>query len=563
VFGALLPASASAFNSSGDGWNLQDPGMGIDLHAVDFADINHGWAAGTDSTGAGLVLATADGGTTWSKQDVGTVVDFTSVSAPDAAHAWVAGYANPRTGNSTIVATTDGGATWNSQDSGATTMLRDVHLADSLHGWLLDIGTILHTDDGGATWSKQSKTFTWCVAVDSVGSLRAWAVGLDGTILVTADGGTTWTPQTSGTAADLMAVSFADALHGWVAGYGGTILATTDGGLTWTDQSLATTVPIVSSVSAPDASHCWVACSNGTLLATSDGGATWNSQVNGGASEVQDVSFASATHGWSVGSVILNTTTGGLVPAPTISGLSMTSGPVGGSVVLNGANFTRTTAVSFHGTAASFTVDSNTHVTAVVPPGATSGAITVTTPGGSAASSDFTVIHAPSVRGFTPSSGAVGASVTLTGADLSGATSVRFHGALASFTVISATQIVTTVPANGTTGAVAVTTPGGVATSASSFTVISAPSPATPAITKLSPTSGKRGLTVTITGKNFGKKSSTSYVKFGAAKCAKYLSWSATRIKCKVPAKTDFGKVRVKVVTSAGASKSKAFTVKR
>lgn len=47
-----------------------------------------------------------------------------------------------------------------------------------------------------------------------------------------------------------------------------------------------------------------------------------------------------------------------------------------------GQGFTGTTKVSFNGTSAAFTVVSDTYLTATVPAGATSGDVTVTTPGG-------------------------------------------------------------------------------------------------------------------------------------------------------------------------------------
>ena len=107
----------------------------------------------------------------------------------------------------------------------------------------------------------------------------------------------------------------------------------------------------------------------------------------------------------------------------------------------------------------------------------------------------------------------------------------------------------------------------GVANGRCSFTVSHATrfaaSVTPPIVTKFTPASGKRGATITITGKGFGKKRGTSFVRFGAAKCAKYVSWSATRIRCKVPAKAKFGKLKVRVVTPAGASNAKTFTVKR
>ncbi|MGC2329526.1 MAG: choice-of-anchor tandem repeat GloVer-containing protein [Candidatus Sulfotelmatobacter sp.] len=55
---------------------------------------------------------------------------------------------------------------------------------------------------------------------------------------------------------------------------------------------------------------------------------------------------------------------------------------VGKTVEILGQGFTGTTAVSFNGTSATFHVASKTYLTAIVPIGATSGFIKVTTPGG-------------------------------------------------------------------------------------------------------------------------------------------------------------------------------------
>jgi len=69
------------------------------------------------------------------------------------------------------------------------------------------------------------------------------------------------------------------------------------------------------------------------------------------------------------------------------------------------------------------------------------------------------------------SSGKVGAAVTILGSDLTGATEVTFNGTSATFSVVSASEITTTVPTGATTGFVEVTTPGGTLTSNKSFTV--------------------------------------------------------------------------------------------
>jgi uncharacterized repeat protein (TIGR03803 family) len=58
------------------------------------------------------------------------------------------------------------------------------------------------------------------------------------------------------------------------------------------------------------------------------------------------------------------------------------SGKIGTKTEILGQGFTGTTSVSFNGTAASFSVKSDTYLTAKVPQGATTGFVTVTTPGG-------------------------------------------------------------------------------------------------------------------------------------------------------------------------------------
>jgi uncharacterized repeat protein (TIGR03803 family) len=58
-----------------------------------------------------------------------------------------------------------------------------------------------------------------------------------------------------------------------------------------------------------------------------------------------------------------------------------------------------------------------------------------------------------------PSSGKVGKAVTILGNNLKGTTSVTFNGTAATFTVVSSTEIKTTVPVGATTGFVKVTTP--------------------------------------------------------------------------------------------------------
>ncbi|MCC6166268.1 MAG: IPT/TIG domain-containing protein [Caldilineaceae bacterium] len=78
----------------------------------------------------------------------------------------------------------------------------------------------------------------------------------------------------------------------------------------------------------------------------------------------------------------------------------------------------------------------------------------------------------PVISSFSPTSGAAGSEVTITGSRFTGANAVAFNGTAATFVVDSNTQIRATVPANATSGPIRVTTPQGSATSATNFTVI-------------------------------------------------------------------------------------------
>ncbi len=244
-------------------------------------------------------------------------------------------------------------------------------------------------------------------------------------------------------------------------------------------------------------------------------------------------------------------------PVPVISGLAPSSGGVGTSVTITGANFTGATAVTFAGvTTQTFTVLSATSIVASVPSGAGTGQIAVVTPGGTAASTaTFTVgatAVAPSITSLSPTSGTAGTTVMLTGTNVAGATSVIFSGStLASWTVLSATQLRVVIPAGVPSGRFTVTTVGGSGTSTGSFTV------SAPRIKSFTPTSGRVGTAVTITGANL---TGATAVRFNGT-TATFTVVSATSIKAVVPPGATTGKVTVS--TGGGtATSSGTFTVK-
>jgi len=228
------------------------------------------------------------------------------------------------------------------------------------------------------------------------------------------------------------------------------------------------------------------------------------------------------------------------VQNPTITSFTPTTGITGLIITITGTNLTGATALTFGGVpAASFTVVNATTITAVVGSGA-SGNISVTTPGGTASRGGFTYIPMPDVISFTPTTGTINTTVTITGTNFTGASDVRFGGIPAgSFTVVSPTTITATV-LGGSSGAVRVTTPGG-ADSLNGFTFIQPPAPV---VTSFAPTNGAVGTVVTITGNNFNTTPSLNYVYFGPAR-AVVSSANANSLTVAVPSGAAYGPISV------------------
>jgi uncharacterized repeat protein (TIGR03803 family) len=159
---------------------------------------------------------------------------------------------------------------------------------------------------------------------------------------------------------------------------------------------------------------------------------------------------------------------------PSFIGAVPTSGKVGQPVGILGHFLTGASAVKFGSVSSPFTVVLDTYLTTTVPPGAPTGVVEVDAfLGPYFSNGNFRVT--PVVLSFTPPSGPVGTSVTITGNSFTGATKVTFGGGkVAVFSVNSYTQITATVPVGAVTGKIQVTTPGGTATSPRAFTVNSA-----------------------------------------------------------------------------------------
>ncbi|PYU10259.1 MAG: hypothetical protein DMG37_20930, partial [Acidobacteria bacterium] len=232
---------------------------------------------------------------------------------------------------------------------------------------------------------------------------------------------------------------------------------------------------------------------------------------------------------------------------PSISGLTLTQGPIGATFTVQGANFGSTqgsSTVTLNGAAMSAANWTATSFDVTVPPGATSGLVVLTVGGVQSNGANFTVTPPPAITNIAPTSGPIGTNVVITGTNFGPTVGtiqsfVTFNGVQTRASNWSDTSITAPVPTGATTGSVIVTV-GGIQSNGVTFTVTPPPS-----ITSLTPNFGPTGTSVTIAGANFGATQGTSTVAFNNTP-ATPTSWSATSIVVPVPAGATSGNVVVK-----------------
>lgn len=229
---------------------------------------------------------------------------------------------------------------------------------------------------------------------------------------------------------------------------------------------------------------------------------------------------------------------------PSITTLSVSTGIIGTSVTITGTSFGTIqglSTISFHGISANPTNWSMTSIIVNVPVGATTGNIVVNVDLQNSNGVNFTVILAPNITSVTPSSGAVGATITTIGTNfgaLQGSSKIQFNGISAGVLSWSDTTISATVPIGAVTGNVIVIV-SGINSNSINFIVLPAPN-----ITSLIPNSSSIGLPIEIHGANFGATQGSNTVKFNGILGAPS-NWSASLINVIVPLGATTGNVVV------------------
>ena len=255
---------------------------------------------------------------------------------------------------------------------------------------------------------------------------------------------------------------------------------------------------------------------------------------------------------------------------PTITSLSPPSVQPGSgafTLVVTGTGFEPASEVRSTAPVSPTRYISPTQLSVDLPPGAVTGTypVTVTNPGpngGTSAPFNFFVTStsgpAPTIGSFAPASAVAGTTVTVTGTNLSAASSVTLNGAsVGSFSVLSATQLSFVVSSSSSTGRIAVTTPGGTATSTTDLVVTGNPVNPVPTITSLSPPSvpeGSGAFTLVINGTGYLSASTVTFSGFSLP--VTYIS--ATQVSVSLPAGATQGTYPVVVTNPAPGGGSSA-----
>ena len=161
------------------------------------------------------------------------------------------------------------------------------------------------------------------------------------------------------------------------------------------------------------------------------------------------------------------------------------AGPIGQSVTIHGTGFSATVGqntVTFNGTTASISSASTTQLVVVVPSGATTGTVAVSSPNGSDSSDTafaVTATGAPTITSFTPTSGVAGGSVVITGTNFDASAPAnnpsRFNLTSSGPTAATSTTVTAPVPPKTGSGRLTVRTAAGTAVSADDFIIPPSP----------------------------------------------------------------------------------------
>lgn len=330
--GTFIPAALSAQS----GWNTLTSGTTTDLHAIHFANVDTGFAAGA----SGTVLKTTNAGASWQNvSPTGFAADLNGVFA----FSEMPGRVVVVGAEGLALLSTDGGVSWDT----VATEVTDELLCVSFSGEVGVAGgrsqTIVRSTNAGALWSEVQSGFFgggfWDASMltQQIGYVCGENSIFQPLLGATTDGGVSWefTPfYLDNNEGRAYAVEFTDLQTGHVAAGvwdgRGAMVRTTNGGVNWATQFVPAPLYSLDFPASATGFAGYAVGASGRIIKTSDGGSTWQQQTSGTSGTLRAVCFLDINNGYVAGEggIILKTTTGGEPPSGVIEE------PVPGSFML-------------------------------------------------------------------------------------------------------------------------------------------------------------------------------------------------------------------------------------
>jgi photosystem II stability/assembly factor-like uncharacterized protein len=424
-----------------------------------------------------------------------------------------------------IIKTTNGGRNWFAVRNDANSFFKFVEAINDNTVYALSDTKLLKSSNGGSSWTQLATPAGTIYSANFLTENKGWINVYNSTfstmsIFYTSNGGVSWILKNVPDVHPVLfnKIKFIDDSTGYAIGGAFNILKTTDSGKIWQrlprDNNYSYLGYTHNDLSFWNTDQFWAGGGHGFLeLSTNGGGRTLPTSLfridttgvhNTQLVKLVNYSKSDYQYNWYKNNVLisasynasythdiynsddtiklvvidgLNTDTSVLYQhfiaapkptPPTINLISPLTAGAGAQVTIRGVNFTGVTSVKFGGTAASsYTIVSNTEITAIVGAGAT-GSVEIINSYGTAAIAGFTFTTRLGISSFSPRSAPAGASIVITGTNFDPvpANNYVYIGRMrAEVLSASVSTLVVKVPTGAAAGSISVTVNGAVANS--------------------------------------------------------------------------------------------------
>ena len=303
----LFLATTFSSNPPPPGWYQQTLPVNDFVNDIFFLDSLKGWIVTTSSLSindTGYIMQTTNGGFDWYITFQG-IIDFTAIQFLDLN----IGYACGSDIHTRFLKSTNGGVNWIDLNILSSTYLKDLFFINKDSGWVTSTdpfdGGVFKTTNGGMNWQRQLNYGVYNPqVVFFINKDTGWIGNDNNRLYKTINGGQNWDLEIifPGTGAQINDIYFFNGSTGFVSS--GRIYKTTNGGISW-DTANDGGIKL----SFANDSVGWAGANLTNIRKTTNGGLFWFRQTTNANNPTP---FAiTNTNAWAGGNILVHTTDGG------------------------------------------------------------------------------------------------------------------------------------------------------------------------------------------------------------------------------------------------------------